>query len=140
MGLTLKLSRGGGGEGQGQMPGGGGEMPGAGSGAPGQGQDSPGGAPGKGIGTSHDPNVMGKGTSMKTGTTDIEEQGLDTKQGPTNSEVILGAAQRGFKGSGYKKVFTDYHTRAEEQINKDQIPDGYRFYVHRYFQLIRPRE
>jgi hypothetical protein len=138
-GLTLKLTRGGG---QGEVPGGGGggDMPGPGGGT-GQGQDSPGGGPGKGIGTSHDPNVMGKnGTSMKTGTSDVEVQGLDTKQGPTNSEVIYGAAERGFKGKGYKKVFTNYHTRAEEQINKDQVPDGYRFYVHRYFQLIRPRE
>jgi hypothetical protein len=136
-GLTLKLTRGG--SGQGQMPGGGGEMPGAGAGA-GQGQDAPGGGPGKGIGTSHDPNVIGKSTDLKGTPMDIDAQGLDTKRGPTNSQVILGAAERGFKGSGYKKVFTDYHTRAEEQINKDQVPDGYRFYVHRYFQLIRPRD
>jgi len=137
-GTVLKLVRGSGqGQGQGQGPG---DSPGQGSGQAGQGQDSPGGGPGKGIGTSHDPNVMGKRTDMKTGTVDTEEMGQDTKQGPSNSEVILGAAERGFKGSGYKKVFTDYHTRAEEQINKDQVPDGYRFYVHRYFQLIRPRD
>ena len=117
-----------------------GSGPGSSPGGQGNGPDSPNGQPGKGIGTSHDPNVMGKRTDIKSGTTDVQEQGLDTKQGPTNSEVILGAADRGFKGSGYKRVFTDYHTRAEEQINKDQIPDGYRFYVHRYFQLIRPRE
>jgi hypothetical protein len=137
-GMTLKLSKGGGGQGEIPIPGGSGEGPG--STGQGAGQDSPGGGPGKGIGNSHDSNVMGKRTDMKVGTSDVQEQGLDTKQGPTNSEVILGAAQRGFKGSGYKKVFTDYHTRAEDQINKDQIPDGYRFYVHRYFQLIRPRE
>lgn len=133
-GKVLKLVQG---QGEGVGPGAG--QPG-GPGGQGQGQDSPGGGPGKGIGTSHDSNVMGKRTDIKSGTEDVQAQGLDTKQGPTNSEVILGAAQRGFKGSGYKKVFTDYHTHAEEQINKDQIPDGYRFYVHRYFQLIRPRE
>ena len=54
--------------------------------------------------------------------------------------LILSAAERGFKGKPYKKVYTDYRTVAEQQINKDKIPDGYRFYVHRYFQLIRPRE
>jgi hypothetical protein len=134
-GKILKLVKGQGG-GQGETPG----MPGGGSQGQGQGNDSPGGGPGKGIGTSHDPNVMGKRTDMKAGTTDVQEQGADTQQGPTNSEVIYGAAERGFKGKGYKKVFTDFHTRVEEQINKDQIPDGYRFYVHRYFQLIRPRE
>ena len=47
---------------------------------------------------------------------------------------------RGFKGGPYKKVYKDYRTYAEQEINKDEIPDGYRFYVRRYFQLIRPRE
>jgi hypothetical protein len=95
---------------------------------------------GKGIGSGHDGNVAGKRTDPKMGTQDVQAQGLDSQEGSSNSQAILGAAQRGFKGSGYKKVFTQYHTVAEEQINKDQIPDGYRFYVNRYFQLIRPRE
>lgn len=125
----LVLSKGAG-QGQGDGPG---------PGQNGQGQDGP-GAPGKGIGTTHDANLTGKRTDLKGGTTDVQEQSVDTKQGPSNSEVILTAAERGFKGTGYKKVFTDYHTQAEKEINKDQVPDGYRFYVHRYFQLIRPRE
>lgn len=119
---------------------GGGPAPGEGAGQSGQGQDSPGGSPGKGIGTSHDSNVTGNRTDLKGGTTDIQEQGLDTKQGPSNSQVIQAAADRGFKGAGYQRVFKDYHRVAEAEINKDQVPDGYRFYVHRYFQLIRPRD
>ncbi|HVY47164.1 MAG TPA: hypothetical protein VHB21_14855 [Minicystis sp.] len=121
----------------------GGDGPGAGQGQ-GAGQDGNGGngtePGGKGIGTGHDGRLAGKATDLKGQTTDIQEQGLDTQQGPSNSKVIYGAAERGFKGGGYKKVYTDYHTVAEQQINKDQVPDGYRFYVHRYFQLIRPRE
>ena len=121
-----------------------GDMPGAGQGAgqgSGPGKDGQGaGQGGKEAGTGHDGNLAGKRTDLKSGTTDVQQQGLDTQQGPSNSQVILSAAERGFKGSGYKKVFTDYHTVAEQQINKDQVPDGYRFYVHRYFQLIRPRE
>jgi hypothetical protein len=120
-----------------------GDMPGAGQGAgqgSGPGQDGQGPGGGKEAGSGHDPNLTGKRTDLKGGTTDVQQQGLDTQQGPSNSQVILSAAERGFKGSGYKKVFTDYHTVAEQQINKDQVPDGYRFYVHRYFQLIRPRE
>ncbi|MEO7327035.1 MAG: hypothetical protein ABI193_00550 [Minicystis sp.] len=125
--------------GSGGMPGGDGpgDSPG---GQNGNGPDSPGGGPGKGAGTSHDGNLAGKRTDLKGGTVDVQEQGLDTQQGPSNSEIILSAAERGFKGTGYKKVFTKYHTVAEQQINKDQVPDGYRFYVHRYFQLIRPRD
>lgn len=126
------------GGGPGNMPGG--DGPGDSPGGAGQGQDAPGGGAGKGIGTSHDGNLAGKRTDLKGGTVDVQEQGLDTQQGPSNSEIILSAAERGFKGTGYKKVFTKYHTVAEQQINKDQVPDGYRFYVHRYFQLIRPRD
>ncbi len=132
----LVLSQGGGqGQGQGQ-----GEGQGAGQGE-GQGQGGQGTDPGgKGVGSGHDGNVAGKRTDPKMETQDVQAQGLDTGDGPSNSEVILAAAERGFKGGGYKKVFTQYKTVAEEQINKEKVPDGYRFYVHRYFQLIRPRE
>ncbi|WP_437596662.1 hypothetical protein [Sorangium sp. So ce590] len=121
------------------MPGGQGQgQDGQGSG---QGNSNGGNQPGgDGAGSSRGGEVAGKRTDPKMGTQDVQAQGLDTQQGPSNSEVILSAAERGFKGTGYKKVFTDYHTVAEQQINKDQIPDGYRFYVNRYFQLIRPRE
>lgn len=109
--------------GQGQQNGGNGSQPG-----------------GDGAGTGRGPEVAGKRTDSKMGTQDVQAQAVDTQDGPSNSEVILSAAERGFKGSPYKKVFTQYRTVAEEQINKEQIPDGYRFYVNRYFQLIRPRE
>ena len=29
---------------------------------------------------------------------------------------------------------------AEEALKQDEIPAGYRFYVRRYFDLIRPRD
>ena len=120
-----------GGQGQGQQ----------GQGEGSQGKGGEGSEPGgKGVGSGRGGDVAGKRTDSKMGTQDVQAQAVDTQEGPSNSEVILSAAERGFKGTGYKKVFTDYHTVAEQQINKDQIPDGYRFYVNRYFQLIRPRE
>lgn len=120
------------GQGQGDGPQGGQGSQGNG----GQGTD-PGG---HGIGSGHDGDVKGAATNPKMGTEDVQAQGLDTQQGPSNSEVILSAAEKGFRGGAYKKVYTDYHTQAEQQVNKDDIPDGYRFYVRRYFQLIRPRD
>ena len=130
-GVTVGL-----GQGQGQ-----GDMPGAGQG---QGQGQNGGAgegqPGQGWGTGHDGDIKGDRTDLKGQTSATRAEAQDTGQGPSNSEVILSAAERGFKGGPYKKVYKDYRTYAESQINKDEIPDGYRFYVRRYFQLIRPRE
>jgi hypothetical protein len=74
------------------------------------------------------------------GTQDSQLAGQDSGQGGSRSEVILGAAERGFASRRYKTVYTDYHQVAEESLAKDEIPGGYRFYVKRYFQLIRPRE
>jgi len=95
---------------------------------------------GKGAGTGRGGDIAGQRTDPTMGTQDVQAQAVDSQEGPSNSEVILSAAERGFKGAPYKKVFTQYRTVAEEQINKEQVPDGYRFYVNRYFQLIRPRE
>ncbi len=112
-----------------------------GQGQGGQGQGGQGGGqPGRGAGTGHDPNVKGAATNAKMGTQDTQVAGQDTGQGGSRSEVILGAAERGFASRGYKKVFREYNTVAEEALDKDEIPGGYRFYVRRYFQLIRPRE
>ncbi|MEZ4294556.1 MAG: hypothetical protein R3B70_06245 [Polyangiaceae bacterium] len=131
-GVTIGL-----GQGQGQ---GDGQGPGQGQGQDGNGGDSNGGQPGQGFGTGHDGDIKGDRTDLKGQTTATRAEAADTGQGPSNSEVILSAAERGFKGGPYKKVYKDYRTYAEQQINKDEIPDGYRFYVRRYFQLIRPRE
>lgn len=118
-------------------------MPGAGAGAgagqPG-GQPGDGKQPGPGWGVGHDPKMMGKKTSNKVGTTDIQVAGQDAGKGPKRSEVILGAADKGFVVKGYKKVYAEYKTVAEEALKQDEIPAGYRFYVRRYFDLIRPRD
>jgi hypothetical protein len=127
----LQLSRGGQGQGQ----------PGQGQGQ--QGNEPPGGQgqSGKDWGSEHDPNVAGKNaTNPKMGTMDTQAVAADTGQGASRSEVILGASERGFRGGGYKKVYGEYRTSAEEQIHQDKIPPGANDHVRRYFDLIRPRE
>ncbi len=116
------------------MNGGSGQGPGDQPGGDGSGQG------GKEAGSGSGGPIAGDKTDPKMGTVDVEQQGLDAGNGPTNSKVIQGAAEKGFRGADYKKVFTDYRTVAEENIDKEKIPDGYRFYVQRYFQLIRPRD
>ena len=111
---------------------------GSGQGDPSGGGDQPGG--GREWGEGHDPKLQGAATNLKSGTQDTQVQGNDSAQGGTRSQVILGAAERGFASHGYKRVYTEYHQVAEESLTKDEIPGGYRFYVKRYFQLIRPRE
>jgi len=121
------------------MPGAGGQ-PGAGAGQPGGQPGGDGKQPGPGWGVGHDPKMLGKKTANKVGTTDIQVAGQDSGKGPKRSEVILGAADKGFVVKGYKKVYAEYKTVAEEALKQDEIPAGYRFYVRRYFDLIRPRD
>jgi hypothetical protein len=120
-----------GGQGSGQGSGQGGEQNG-GEGGEGQGSHR--------WGTGHDEHLQGGATASKGGTEETQVEGQDTGQGATRSEVIQGAAERGFASRGYTKVYREYHSVAEEALSKDEIPGGYRFYVKRYFQLIRPRE
>lgn len=91
-------------------------------------------------GTGHNPDFKGDATKLKGQTKDVTAVAQDTGEGTASAEVIYGAAERGFVGRGYRKVYTDYKTVAERVINRDEVPAGYRFYVQRYFQLIRPRE
>jgi hypothetical protein len=98
------------------------------------------GVSGKGAGSGHDPNLAGDPTKLDGKTQDVSAAGVDSGQGAASAEVIYGAAERGFVGKGYQQVFTDYQTVAEQVMEQDQIPPGYRFYVRRYFQLIRPRD
>jgi len=132
----LRITRG-----QGDGPGIDVPMPGS---SPAAGQDSngesPGSMAGKGYGQGHDDNLTGDPTKLDGKTQDVTAAGVDSGQGAASAEVIYGAAERGFVGKGYQKVFTDYQTVAEQVMTQDDIPPGYRFYVRRYFQLIRPRD
>jgi hypothetical protein len=117
-------------QGSGSSPGG------SGNGGNGSGQ-SPGS---HGYGSGSGGAVEGQATNLKSGTQDTQVAGQDTGQGGSRSEVIQGAAERGFSSRGYTRVYREYHTVAEEALGKDEIPGGYRFYVRRYFELIRPRD
>jgi len=94
---------------------------------------------GSGAGTQHDPQMLEDPTGLQRRTQSSRVQG-EEGDGASRSEVILGAADRGFVGRGYQEVFTDYEGHAEEVLERDEVPPGYRFYVRRYFQLIRPRD
>jgi len=117
-------------------------MPGMESGSPrpGGGQEGAGGEPGgsgagngPGGGESSDPT----GLDSRRRTVRVAGQ---ASEGPSRSQVIRGAAAEGFADRSYRAVYEDYRDHAETVVDSDEIPDGYRFYVRRYFQLIRPRD
>lgn len=140
--------RGGNSRGEGQralVPGGQGgdarlEIPGMGGSPQGTGRGQGGQAGvGPGAGTGHDPRMLDDPTRLDSTRRNVRIEG-EQSEGPSRSEVILSAADRGFVSRSYRDVYTDYSRHAEEVLERDEIPPGYRFYVRRYFQLIRPRE
>lgn len=97
-------------------------------------------ASGREWGTGEGPDVRGKQTEPAGEVHDTSAVAADTGQGSASSEVIQGAAERGFVGRDYRDVYAAYEGVAEHALEADEIPAGYRLYVRRYFQLIRPRE
>ncbi len=95
--------------------------------------------PGDGIGDQHDPNVQGDATKLKTQQKIIHARG-QTGNGPSKSQTILSASERGFANRSYRDAYKDYASAVEEVMSQESVPPGYRYYVKRYFQLIRPRE
>ncbi len=59
--------------------------------------------------------------------------------GPTRRQVIESTSDQGFARTEYRDVYAEYEDVAEEIMEREDVPRGYRFYIQRYFELIRPR-
>ncbi len=59
--------------------------------------------------------------------------------GPGRAEVIGTAAGRGFVSPEYARTFNDYAAAVEDALGATAVPEGKRYLVRRYFDLIRPR-
>ena len=116
----------------------------AGAGATQQGQNGgqEGRDPGGGVeaGTQHDEHIRGAATSLRGDVRTVNVSGQHREGGPTRSQIIRTAAQDGFTGQGYREVHESYWEHAREVVHAGDVPPGYRSYVRRYFQLIRPRD
>jgi hypothetical protein len=104
------------------------------------GQDHNGGQlGGKEWGDEHDENLMGDPTQLAS---KKKEEDLTGIQGPGASrrETILTSAKKGFATTSYKKVYADYKKIVEEVMNQEKVPAGYKYYVKRYFERIKPHD
>jgi hypothetical protein len=128
-----------------EQPGGQGGQPQAGE-KPGGGKEQDGG---QGDGKREGSDAAGQGGGEETLGEATKLEGAKFKDtvvegkqggGPTRSEVIKAAASKGFATQGYQDVHAEYERVAEEVLETEKIPPGYRFYVRRYFDMIRPRE
>lgn len=97
-----------------------------------------GGGSGDPAAPSPEPSLLGREPRPRVS---LEDHAAPSAQGdgPSRSEVVMSAADRGFAGESYRAVYADYRDHAEAVLERDQVPSGYRYHVRRYFQLIRPR-
>ena len=108
--------------------------------APGGQPGQPGTQPGPGAGVQHDENLRGAAMDPLGHTQAVQVQGQRSGDGPSRSQVIRTAAGTGFASQPYRQVYSPYWDRAREVLHQGEVPAGFRSYVRRYFQLIRPRE
>jgi hypothetical protein len=108
------------------------------SAAGGAAQSDPRGQGDSSVGHGHDPEFLGEKEQMPVRTRDVSVAG-EEGEGPSSSQVVAAAAQKGFATRGWKKVHQDYRGVVEERMERQSIPAGHRRYVRRYFDLIRPR-
>lgn len=90
----------------------------------------PGGAP---LGARRGDSRPGPGTETD------DDVPLRNGAGPGRAEVIGTAAGRGFASAGYARTFHDYAAAVEDALGATAVPEGKRYLVRRYFDLIRPR-
>jgi hypothetical protein len=92
-------------------------------------------------GHAHDPHLTGDASRLAhQNYQDKAAAGQDSGAGPSASETIASAAERGFTASSYQKLYHEYQTVAEEIMDKDRVPSGRQTHVRRYVDLIRPRD
>ncbi len=105
------------------------------NGQPGQNGKRPGGDH---YGDQHDPDLLGDATPKAKPTKDTSVSGVHGR-GPGTRETILSAAQKGFSNVHYRKVFARYKTVVEDVMQTEKVPPGYKYYIKKYFQKIKPR-
>ena len=88
-----------------------------------------------------DEQAQGSGETELDGERVQEQaQGQENSSGKSRAEIIRGASEEGFASAEYQEVYADYESVAEEVMERENVPDGYRFFIKRYFQLIRPQQ
>src|SRR5262245_11494879 len=96
------------------------------------------GDPSNTYGTGHDPDLIGDATAKGGHTKDEQVQGTQGREGSSTRETILSAAQKGFSSQSYARVHAKYKAIVEEVIKAEKVPSGYKYYVKKYFQKIKP--
>ena len=90
--------------------------------------------------TSTIPNLIGDATRIDSGSATTRACRAKRAPGRRAARPSSARPRRASRRRSYKRVYGDYTAVVEEVMSKEKVPPGYRFYIKRYFQLIKPRE
>ena len=105
------------------------------------------GSPSNKAGAGTDPNPFGVLTNLDsfrhleqvTGVQGVGESTVETTVVPIDDNPETSTDGQSAEDS-YKEIYTKYHKLSEDALSQEHIPLGYRFYVKRYFESIKPNE
>ena len=61
-------------------------------------------------------------------------------EGESAVQTVVSSPEGQQSGVSYKEAYTKYQKLSEDALTQEQIPLGYKFYVKRYFESIKPSE
>jgi len=95
-------------------------------------------SPSNKAGKATDPNPFGEPTDIDS---NLRLERITGIQGKGPSYVQISKALESGKGSkiSYRKIYAKYRKLSEDVLSREDIPLGYKFYVKRYFESIRPQ-
>ena len=102
--------------------------------------------PGPGIGSATDSNPLGALTELDAyrqleRITGVQGAGDSTIEEITQTLIAEDPASVGTQTvKSYEEAYTKYQQFSEDALAQEQIPLGYKFYVKRYFESIKPNE
>lgn len=96
-------------------------------------------SPSNNAGKATDPNPFGELTALDSA---LHLERITGVQGEGKSSVQISetSAEGQQSAVSYKNIYAKYQKLSEDALSQEQIPLGYKFYVKRYFESIRPSE
>ena len=96
-------------------------------------------APSTGIGNSTSASQLGQITSLDSALNLEQITGIQGEGGST-VQTSKASAEGQQSAVSYKDAYTKYQKLSEDALIQEQIPLGYKFYVKRYFESIKPKD
>ncbi len=96
--------------------------------------------PSTGIGTATSAGQLGQQSISLDSTLNLEQITGVQGEGSSTVQTSKTSAEGQQSAVSYKDAYTKYQKLSEDALTEEQIPLGYKFYVKRYFESIKPSD